>query len=134
MAVDHDYWDEGHRSNETGISRIPQRRIMEKMDEYMSRKDYPGAERHLLYWLDEAQLAGDRRGELMVRNELIGHYRKTGEKQKAYENAGAASHLLKILEYEGSITEGTTYVNIATAYNAFGDDKEALDFFLEAKE
>ena len=134
MAVDYDYWDEGHRSPETGISRIPQRRIVEKMDEYMSRRDYPGAERHLLYWLDEAQLAGDRRGELMVRNELIGHYRKTGEKQKAYENAGAASHLLKILEYEGSITAGTTYVNIATAYNAFGDDKEALDFFLEAKE
>ena len=40
---------------ETKASPIPQQRIIEKMDEYMSRRDYAGAERHLLYWLEEVQ-------------------------------------------------------------------------------
>ena len=33
------------------IKPVPQRRIVDKMNEYMSRRDYAGAERHLLYWL-----------------------------------------------------------------------------------
>ena len=36
-----------------GLSRetqsIPQRRILEKLDDYMQRRDFSGAERHLLY-------------------------------------------------------------------------------------
>ena len=60
---------------------VPQHRIMEKMDDYMSRLDYAGAERHLLYWLSEARLGGDLKGELMIRNELVGHYRKTAEEE-----------------------------------------------------
>ena len=41
------------------VKAIPQQRIIEKMDDYMSRRDYAGAERHLLYWLEEAKLGGD---------------------------------------------------------------------------
>ena len=37
------------------IRPIPQQRVIEKMDAYMSRRDYAGAERHLLYWLEEAR-------------------------------------------------------------------------------
>ena len=75
---------------EPEVKPVPQKRIIEKMDEYMSRRDYGGAERHLLYWLAEAQLGKDERGELLLRNELAGHYRKTGEKEKAIENAEEA--------------------------------------------
>ena len=56
---------------------IPQRRVIERMDAYMARRDYAGAERHLLYWLEEARALRDRRGALTVLNELVGHYRKT---------------------------------------------------------
>ena len=41
---------------------IPQQRVIEKMDWYMSRRDYAGAERHLLYWLEEARQGNDLRG------------------------------------------------------------------------
>ena len=61
------------------VKAVPQQRIIEKMNEYMSRRDYAGAERHLLYWLEEAKLGRDKGGELMIRNELVGHYRKTAE-------------------------------------------------------
>ena len=67
------------------IQSIPQERIIRKMDEYMSRRDYAGAERHLKYWLEEAKMGNDRRGELLIRNELVGHFRKTGNRDSKLE-------------------------------------------------
>ena len=116
------------------VRTVPQRRIMEKMDEYMSRLDYDGAERLLLYWLDEARLGGDQRGELMIRNELVGHYRKTSEEIKAREQAEAALGLLDEMDYSSSLSAGTTYVNIATTLGSFGDHGKALELFAKAKE
>ena len=116
------------------VKAVPQQRIIEKMNEYMSRRDYKGAERHLLYWLEEAKLGQDLRGELMIRNELIGHYRKTGERGRSLENADAALALLGTLEMGSTISAGTTYVNAATACNAFGEDERAMTLFQKAKE
>ena len=115
------------------IRPVPQRRIIDKMDEYMSRRDYNGAERHLLYWLEEAKLGGDLRGQLMLRNELVGHYRKTGQKEPAMESAEKALALLRELDMEDTITAGTTYVNIATACGAFGDHERAIRLFEKAR-
>lgn len=115
------------------IRPVPQRRIIDKMDEYMSRRDYRGAERHLLYWLEEAKLGGDLQGQLMLRNELVGHYRKTGQKEPAMESAAKALDLLRELDMENTITAGTTYVNIATACGAFGDHERAIRLFEKAR-
>ena len=79
------------------IQSIPQERIIRKMDEYMSRRDYAGAERHLKYWLEEAKMGNDRRGELLIRNELVGHFRKTGNREEALQNGDVRSdHLLRM--------------------------------------
>ena len=118
---------------EPEIKSVPQKRIVEKMNEYMSRRDYAGAERHLLYWLEEARLGGDRRGELMIRNELTGHYRKTGDREKSLFNAGQAISLLKALGMEDTISAGTSYVNAATAHQAFGETEAAIALFEEAR-
>lgn len=115
------------------IRPVPQRRIIDKMDEYMSRRDYNSAERHLLYWLEEAKLGGDLQGQLMLRNELVGHYRKTGQKEPAMESAAKALDLLRELDMENTITAGTTYVNIATACGAFGDHERAIRLFEKAR-
>ena len=112
---------------------VPQQRIIEKLDEYMSRRDYAGAERHLLYWLAEAELGRDRRGELLICNELIGHYRKTGNREKALSFADRALALLRELDFEGTISSGTTYTNAATACNAFGENERSLALFEKAR-
>ena len=116
------------------VKSVPQGRIIDKMNEYMGKNDYKGAERHLLYWLNEAILGKDTRGELMIRNELVGHFRKTGNRKGAYENASKALKLLKELGFEGDRSAGVTYINIATAYNAFGDNEKSLETFLKAQE
>ena len=115
------------------IRPVPQQRIIEKMNEYMSRRDYGGAQRHLLYWLEEAELGGDLRGQLMLRNELIGHYRKTGQREPAMECSEKALYLIAELGMEGTISAGTTYVNIATAYNAFGEYERSMEMFRRAR-
>ena len=112
---------------------IPQQRVIEKMDWYMSRRDYAGAERHLLYWLEEARAGGDGRGELLVLGELVGHYRKTGEQDKALARAEEALALVEALDYGDSISAGTTFVNVATALNAFGENARALSLFERAR-
>ena len=118
---------------EPQIKPVPQQRIIEKMDDYMSRRDYAGAERHLLYWLEEAKLGRDQRGELMIRGELVGHYRKTGEKEKAYTSAEEELRLIRELDFDGTVSGGTAYTNVATAYNAFGRNEEALALFEKAR-
>ena len=112
---------------------VPQQRIAEKLDEYMSRRDYAGAERHLLYWLAEAQAGKDLRGELMLRNELIGHYRKTGERDKALPQIERALSLLDEMDFDGTVSAGTTCVNAATALNAFGENERAMGLFERAE-
>jgi tetratricopeptide (TPR) repeat protein len=99
----------------------------------MSRRDYDGAERHLLYWLGEAQRGFDQRGELLVRNELIGHYRKVGNREQAFLHAERALKLLQELDLTGGVSAGTTYVNAATACSAFGEHERALGLFEKAK-
>lgn len=115
------------------IKPVPQKRIIDKMNEYMSRLDYSGAERHLLYWLEEAKLGRDLQGQLMLRNEMVGHYRKTGKKEPAMESAAEAVRLLEELEMEDSISAGTTYVNVATACNAFGEFERSIELFEKAR-
>ncbi len=114
------------------VKAVPQQRIIEKMNDYMSRRDYAGAERHLLYWLEEAKLGHDKGGELMIRNELVGHFRKTSEKEKAFESAKEALRLVDELDFDGTVSSGTTYINVATAYNAFGENEKSIELFKKA--
>ena len=118
---------------EPNVSPVPQQRILDKLDSYMSRRDYAGAERHLLYWLEEAKRGNDLRGQLLVANELIGHYRKTDQRDQAFQAADQALKLLKEMDFEDSLSAGTTYVNAATAYCAFEEPEKALPLFSKAK-
>ncbi len=113
---------------------VPQQRIIAKLDEYMSRRDYTGAEKHLLYWLEEAKQGRDDRGRLLILNELAGHYRKAGRKEEAFRCAEEALALMAALGYEGSVTGGTTRVNAATVFSAFGESERALALFEKARE
>ena len=113
--------------------RVPVDRIIDKADEYFSRNDYAGAERHFLFWLDEATAYGDERGQFSIYNELMGLYRKTGKKDEAVGSAGKAVDLIRQTGMEGSISAGTAYLNAGTVYKTFGLKKESLDCFEKAK-
>lgn len=120
--------------NAEKLQPVPQQRIMDKVNECMSRRDYAGVERVLLYWLEEAKAGRDLRGQLMIRSELVGHYRKTGERDKAHASAEDAQRLIRELNCADSVSAGTAWVNIATAYHSFGENEEALRLFERARQ
>ena len=63
----------------------------------------------------------------------MGHYRKTGERDKAMESVRAALDLVDRLDYGETISAGTTFVNVATMLSAFGDHEQAMALFERAR-
>jgi len=114
---------------QTNVTPISVRRVIDKLDEYLSRNDYQSAERHLNYWIQEADAGNDLRGKITVLNEQIGLYRKLSKKFEAFETIQKAIETLKICEFEDNVTGATTYLNIATAYKSFGCSKKALEYY-----
>ena len=107
-------------------------RVLSKLDSYFASNDYSGAERHLKYWLDEAVAIDDTKSELTLCNELVGLSRKIGNKEQTFFYTERALGILKRLEIEGSIGAATTYINVATAYKAFGEAESSLSLFEKA--
>ena len=118
---------------EPRLKSVPMDRVRQKLDELEGRRDFAGAERHLKYWLEEARLGRDLRGEFSVRNEQMGFYRKQGSKEDAFAAAEAALALIAPLGIENSIAAATCYVNSATVYDAFGEPERSLPLFEKAR-
>jgi len=118
--------------DEPPVRSIPVGRVLEKLDESYSRADLDAAVRLAEYWIAEAKAGNDLRGEFAVRNELMGVFRKMGNKEKAIENADLSLQLIDRLELNGSATHGTALVNAATVRKAFGMPEESLELFTKA--
>ena len=116
------------------MGRIPTERVLGKLDEHFSRNDYDSAEKHLLYWLGEANLIDDKRSALLFLNELAGLYRKLSKEEKAIETVSSLLDLIAKTGIENNVGAGTTYINCATVYKAFGKAEEALPLFEKAKD
>lgn len=115
------------------VRPIPTGRVLEKLDGHLGRNDYDSAERHLLYWLGEAEDGRDKHGMLTVENELMGLYRKTGRKEKALESVDKALSLIDELKLNNAVAAGTTYTNAATVYKAFAMPEKSIKLFEKAK-
>lgn len=112
---------------------IPTGRVIEKLDEYLDRNDYASAERHLRYWRGEAEAVGDDRGRLTVLNEQIGLYRKMEKEPETLQAIENALKLAETPDMDDTVTCGTTLINAATAYKAFGRAKAALPLYQKAR-
>ena len=123
----------GKPGEEEAAQPIPVGRVMDRLREYEDRNDWPAVERHLKYWLAEAEVNRDRRGQLMLHNELMGYYRKQGKQEEAFAHAEQAAALVEELGMEDTVTAGTTWVNAGTVREAFGDPVGGLAYFERAR-
>ena len=108
-------------------------RILSKLDEYLNKNDYISAEKHLVYWLSEAISGCDPKTEILINNELMGLYRKLGQKEKALSAVSSALAKIAELGIEAQVGSATTFLNSATVYKAFGDPDRSLPLFIKAK-
>lgn len=113
---------------------ISTQRILEKLDEYFGKNDCESAEKHILFWLEEARRAKDRKCMLLLKNELMGLYRKLSRKEDALDAVSSALMLIDEMGIEKNIGAGTTYLNCATVYKAFGMAERALPLFEKTSE
>jgi len=109
-------------------------RILNKLDEFLNKNDYTGAERHILYWLADAKSLNNKRIMLALQNELCGLYRKLGRENDAVNAVYTALSLVTDMGIENNIGAGTTYINSATVLKAFGRSDKALPLFEKALE
>ncbi|MCR5136069.1 MAG: tetratricopeptide repeat protein [Oscillospiraceae bacterium] len=114
------------------VQPIPVQRVLDRLDVLLSQRDYVNAEQQLLFWLSEAKNGNDLSGQLTLSNELIGYYRKQGNESEALRYVDDAVNLIQTMNLEGSITAGTSFINAATAYNAFGQLEKSREFFEKA--
>ncbi len=109
-------------------------RVLDKLDSYLDKNQYQAAERHLCYWLEEADALGDSRGAFAVLNEMVGLYRKM---EKKPEGLAACDRLIKLTEeasLSDTVSAATAFLNIATAYKSFGMAEEAYTLYEQARE
>ena len=107
-------------------------RILGRLDTYFEKNDYEGAEKHLLYWLDESRRVNDWRAELCVENELIGLYRKIKEETACMHAVHNVMLLIRDHNIENNVGSATTYLNCGTAHEVFGYPEQALYYFKKA--
>lgn len=115
------------------MSTIPIGRILEKLDQYLNCEDYLAAEKHLDYWLAEAEMLGDDRGSFNLLNEQIGLFRKTVQEEKASIAIQKALALASYLKLDNSVSGATAFLNAATAYKSFGHWEKALPLYEAAQ-
>jgi len=107
-------------------------RIIEKLDSLLDAKDFDGAERHLKYWVAEAQSVGDKRAVLSLLNEQIGFYRKNGRREDCFTVCVETDRLVSELGLSDSVSGATSYLNIATGYKSFDENDKALLYYEKA--
>lgn len=115
--------------NDGAKGRIPVKRVIEKADGFYAVNDMDGAKRHLTFWLSEAVALNDESGELSVIDELLGLYRKTGEKENALKTVERALFLADKTGLTSTISGATVMLNAATTLKAFGQAEKALPLY-----
>ena len=115
------------------ITRVPMGRIIEKLDSYLNKNDYSSAERHLNYWLEEAEREKDLHGKLTILNEQIGLYRKVNKREECLKTISDTLELADSLGLENTVIMGTTLINAATGYKACSKTKESLELYRKAR-
>lgn len=113
---------------------ISTERILSKLDEYLGKNDYISAERHILYWLEEAKAVCDESAILLLSNELMGLYRKLSKKEEALKVVASTLDLIEKMSIQDNVGAGTSFLNCATVYKAFEMTQESLVLFEKAVE
>lgn len=107
--------------------------ILKEADAFLHKNDYVSARKYLLSQLSDSIIEGDFKKEILVRNELMGLYRKSGQKDNALEMVNEVLKTIKSTGAENQVGSATTYLNCATVYKAFGMPENAIVLFTKAK-
>ncbi len=112
--------------------KISIKNVFTELDKYFSKNDLFGAEKHLLFWENEAKKLNDKKALLEIYNEQIGLFRRL-ENEKCCMNAVNGAILIIDELFKDSVSVATVYINIATAFKVFNQFEKSLDYYEKAE-
>ena len=106
-------------------------RISAECDRLFNSGDSKGVETLLLTQLALAENADDRRLQLFIESELMGHYRMQGDHEKSQLAVERGLQLLAQMQELDPVSTGTILINAGTALSASGSFDAALELYLQ---
>lgn len=107
--------------------------ILQQLDALFAKHKIELVEPFLLQKIEEAQQMGDTSAVITLMNELIGHYRETGEFDKSIACCRQILELMEQLGLKGTTAYATTLLNVANACRAAGLLRESMIYYNEVK-
>ncbi|MCR5651818.1 MAG: DUF4125 family protein [Lachnospiraceae bacterium] len=107
--------------------------IFNEIDRLYSAGEGEKVEGYILSKLGEAAEQGDENVMVQLLNELIGHYRETGDFDSLKLFAGKLLGLLEGSSLKGSMAHATSLLNVANAYRAAGMLDESTKLYQDVK-
>ena len=107
--------------------------VLAQLDELFAQHKVDRVEDFLLRRIDEAAAEGDTASLITLLNEIIGHYRETGETEKSISCCRQVLILMEGAGLKGSVAYATTLLNVANACRAAGLLRESMVYFQEVK-
>jgi len=112
--------------------RIPLADVIAECDRLFNAERTRELGEHLRKWRARAVELGDKKAELSILNELMGHYRMAGDYERGMAALRDGIRLISEVGISGSVSAGTILLNAATVLKAFGEVQEALRYYAEA--
>lgn len=120
-------------SNTTCRGHIPVEKIIRECDRFFNEEKTAELGDHLRFWCRRAGELGDKKGQLSMLNELIGHYRMGRDDVRGPAAVEEALALIKELNIETALSAGTIFLNAATALQSFGESSRAAGLYRRAE-
>ncbi len=108
-------------------------RVLSQLDELFAQHRIDQVEGFLLHKIDEAAEEGDTSSLITLLNEIIGHYRETGEFEKSIASCQEVLMLMNEAGLKGTVAYATTLLNVANACRAARLLRESMTYYQEVK-
>ena len=107
--------------------------VLRELDGLFALHDMERVETFLIQKIEEASAMGDYGAMITLLNEIIGHYRETGEFEKSISCCKQVLMLMDQLGFQGSVEYATTLLNVANACRAAGLLRESMTYYEEVR-
>ncbi len=107
--------------------------VLGQLDELFTNHQISQVEPFLAEKIEQAAQEGDKGAVITLMNEMIGHFRETGEFEKSVAYCQQVLLLMQKMGLEGTVSYATTLLNVANAYRAAGLLRESMSAYQTVK-
>ena len=112
---------------------IPLEKVIAECDRLFNQEKKQELGEHLRFWRRRASEMGDKKSELSLLSEMMGHYRMVRDEAKALAAVRDGTALISELGISDTVSAGTILINAATAMQSFGYAEESSVYYKQAE-